>query len=146
MTATATTTARVPFGALLRVNLIAAVLAAAATEALTAVVRAAGVDLAVGDPGGSPDSVVPVAAGACALSVATCMVVGIAIAALVNRFAARPARTYRITTGVLVLLSLAAPLTAVATSTPTRLTLVAAHLVAGAIVVTMVGRRLAGAR
>jgi hypothetical protein len=136
--------ARVPFRALLRVSLVATVLAAAATEALTAVVRGAGVHLAVGDPGGSAASVVPVNAGACAITIVMCMVVATAMAALINRRSLRPSRTYTIVTSVLVLASLVAPLTAAATSTPTRLTLIAAHLTAAAIVVPLVRRRLAG--
>ena len=69
-----------------------------------------------------------------------------AIAALINRRSSRPARTYRIATGVLVLVSLVAPLTAAATSTSTRLTLIAAHLIAAAVIVPLVSRRLASTR
>jgi hypothetical protein len=137
---------QVPFRAVLRVNLTATVFAAAATEALTAVVRAAGVHLAVGNPGGSAASVVPVNAGACAITIAVCMVIGTGIAALINARSSRPARTYRIATGVLVPVSLVAPLTAAATSTSTRLTLISAHLVAAAIIVPLVSRRLASTR
>lgn len=140
------TATRVPFRALLRTSLIATVLAAAATETFTAVVRASGVHLAVGDPGGSASSVVPVNAGACAISLAMVMVIGTGIAALINRRSSRPARTYRIATCVLVLVSLVAPVTAVATSTGTKLTLIAAHLIAAAITVPLVSRCLAGAR
>jgi Family of unknown function (DUF6069) len=136
---------RIPFRALLRVSLLATVLAAAATEALTAVVRAAGVHLAVGNPGGNASSVVPVNAGACAITIAMVMVIGTAIAALINRLASNPARTYLIATSTLVLVSLAAPLTAAATTTGSKLTLIAVHLVAAGIIVPLVGRRLAGA-
>jgi hypothetical protein len=139
-------TARVPFRGLLRTNLVATVLAAAATEAFTALVRAAGVHLAVGDPGGSASSVVPVNPGACAITLAMVMVLGIGLAALINWRSARPARVYTIATSVLVLVSLVAPLTAAATSTGTKLTLVAAHLIAAAIVIPLVGRRLEGTR
>jgi Family of unknown function (DUF6069) len=45
-------------------------------------------------------------------------------------------------TGALVLVSLLAPLTAAATSTSTKLTLIVAHLIAAAIVVPLVRRRL----
>jgi uncharacterized membrane protein YoaK (UPF0700 family) len=138
------TAARVPRGSLLRVSLGATGLAAAATEALTATVRAAGVHLAVGNPGGDAASVVPVNVGACAIAIAMCMVIGTAIAALINRRSARPARTYRLTSSVLLLASLAAPLTAAATTTPTKLTLIAAHLTAAAIIVPLVSSRLAG--
>jgi hypothetical protein len=126
----------------LRASSIAAALAAAATEALTAVVRGAGVHLAVGDPGGSADSVVPVNAGACAIAIAMCMVIGTALAALISRRASRPARTYRITASMLVVASLTAPLTAAAAAGSTRLTLVAAHLLSGAIIVPLVSRSL----
>lgn len=124
---------------LLRVNLLVTIAAAAATETLTAVVRAAGVHLAVGNPGGTAASVVPVNADACAVTIAICMVIGTGIAALINRYASRPARTYRMVTGALVLVSLLAPLTAAATSTSTKLTLIAAHLIAAAIVVPWSG-------
>ncbi|WP_345348165.1 DUF6069 family protein [Actinoallomurus liliacearum] len=102
---------------MLRTNLVATVLAAAATEAFTALVRAAGVHLAVGDPGGSASSVVPVNFGACAIALAMVMVLGIGLAALINRRSSRPARAYTIATSALVLVSLAAPLIAAATST-----------------------------
>lgn len=135
-------TSRVPFRALVRTNVIATAFAAAATETLTATVRATGVHLAVGDPGGTAASVVPLDPGACAITVAMCMVFGTAIAALINRRSSRPARTYRITASTLVLVSLVAPLTAAATATSTKLTLIAVHLVAAAIIVPLVGRRL----
>jgi hypothetical protein len=137
-------TARVPFRGLLRTNLVATVLAAAATEAFTGLVRVAGVPLAVGDPGGSVSSVVPLNPGACAISLAMVMVLGIGLAALINRRSSRPARTYTIAASVLVLASMAAPLTAAATSTGTRLTLVAAHLIAAAVIIPLVRRRLKG--
>jgi hypothetical protein len=145
-TRTPATSAKVPVRALLRVSLVATVAAAAATETLTAIVRIAGVDLAVGDPGGSPSSVVPVTAGACALSVAMCMVIGTVMAALINWRSSRPARTYRIATVVLALLSLVAPLTAAGTDNATKFTLICAHLVAAAVVIPMVSRCLAGTR
>jgi hypothetical protein len=129
-----------------RVNLLVTIAAAAATEALTAGVRAAGVHLAVGDPGGTAASVVPVKAGAGAITVAIVMLIGTALAVLINRYASRPARTYRIVASALVVVSLAAPLTAAATSAGTKLTLIAAHLIAAAIVVPSVSRRLTAAR
>jgi hypothetical protein len=137
---------RVPLRSLVRVNLNAAVLAAAATESLTAAVRGAGVHLAVGNPGGTAADLLPVNFGACAISIAMCMVVGVAIAALINRRSSRPVRTYRIVTGVLVLVSFVPPLIAGATSASTKLTLIAAHLIAAAIIVPLVSRSLASSR
>ncbi|MFB4303550.1 DUF6069 family protein [Actinomadura sp. NTSP31] len=137
---------RVPLRGLLRTNLVATVLAAAATEAFTALVRVAGVHLAVGDPGGGASSVVPLDPGACAIALVMVMVFGFGLAALINRRSSRPARAYTLAASALALVSLAAPLTAAATSTGTRLTLVAAHLIAAAVIVPLVGRRLKGDR
>ncbi|MFC8451281.1 DUF6069 family protein [Kitasatospora sp. NPDC057223] len=148
-TATSTATApaaRVPFLALLRTNLLALILAAAATESFAALVRAAGVHLAVGDPGGEPSSVVPLHPGAFAISLAMVTVLGVGLTAVINRCSSRPVRVYTVVTSVLVLASLAAPLTAAATSTATKVTLVVAHLVAAAVIVPLVGRRLGDAR
>ncbi|UUZ61036.1 DUF6069 family protein [Nocardioides sp. B-3] len=84
-------------------------LAAVATESFTAVVRFAGVDLAVGDPGGHASSVVPVTAGACAISIAFCMVLGTALVAGIKRWATNPARVWWAVASVPVLASLIAP-------------------------------------
>jgi hypothetical protein len=145
-TSRTSTRTRVPFLALARTSAYAAGGAAVATESLTAVVRAAGVHLAVGDPGGSSDSVTPVGFGACTVSILLCMVIGTALAALLNRRSADPARRYRRAGVALVALSLVAPLTAAATSPATKLTLCAAHLIAAAIVIPLVSRRLAATR
>lgn len=131
--------------AVLTSNLLATAVAAAATEALTGLVRASGVHLAVGNPGGDASSVVAGGAGACAVVVVLVMVLGTGLATAVNRFANRPLRTYQVTAAVLVALSLLAPLTAAATSAGTKVCLVAAHLLAAAIVVPIVTRSLARA-
>ena len=64
---------------------------------------------------------------------------------LIARFANNPRRTYLRTALPLLVLSLAAPLAAADTATSTKLTLAAAHLIAGAIIIPTVARRL-GAR
>ncbi|MBY8877243.1 DUF6069 family protein [Actinacidiphila acidipaludis] len=61
---------------------------------------------------------------------------------LIARFAKNPARLYLRTALPLLALSLAAPLTAADTATSTQLVLAAAHLIAGAIIVPVVARRL----
>ncbi|NEA34330.1 DUF6069 family protein [Streptomyces sp. SID13031] len=139
---TAATAERVSVRNLIKASLVAVVLAALAAEVLTALVRAAGVDLAVGNPGGKADSVVPVAFGACAISLTLAMIAGTLLALLINRFSSHPARTYIRTTIVLTVASLAAPLTAAGTSTATKLTLIAVHLTAASIIIPAVGRRL----
>src|SRR5262249_53337324 len=65
---------------------------------------------------------------------------------LIARFAKTPRRTYLRTALPLLALSLAVPLTAADTPVSTRLTLAAAHLIAGAIIVPAVARRLSRPR
>jgi hypothetical protein len=65
---------------------------------------------------------------------------------LIARFAKHPERSYLRTALPLLVLSLAAPLTAADTAISTKLTLAAAHLIAGAIIIPAVARRLARVR
>jgi hypothetical protein len=65
---------------------------------------------------------------------------------LMGRFSKNPRRTYLRTALPLLALSLAVPLTAADTATSTRLTLAAAHLIAGAVIIPTVARRLARLR
>jgi hypothetical protein len=62
--------------------------------------------------------------------------------ALMARFAKNPPRAYLRTALPLLVLSLAVPLTASDTATSTKLTLAAAHLIAGAVIVPIVAWRL----
>ena len=65
---------------------------------------------------------------------------------LMARFSKNPSRTYLRTALPLLALSLAAPITAADTAISTKLTLGAAHLIAGAIIIPVVARRLARPR
>jgi Family of unknown function (DUF6069) len=65
---------------------------------------------------------------------------------LMARFSKEPGRIYLRTALPLLALSLAVPLTAADTATPTKLTLAAAHLIAGAIIIPVVARRLSQPR
>jgi hypothetical protein len=65
---------------------------------------------------------------------------------LMARFAKNPKRTYLRTALPLLVLSLATPLTAADTAISTKLTLAAAHLIAGAIIIPAVARRLSRER
>ena len=65
---------------------------------------------------------------------------------LMARFAKNPKRTYLRTALPLLALSLAVPLTAADTAISAKLTLAAAHLIAGAIIIPTVARRLSRAR
>ncbi|MFG3299319.1 DUF6069 family protein [Micromonospora chersina] len=122
------------FGAPIRAGVLATVAASAATMAVAAAGHAAGVSL---DLGGAP---IPVA-GFGVLTAAFSLV-GVVIAALLSRFARRPRRTFVRTTVVLTVLSLAPDLIADA-GAATKVLLMLTHLVAAAIVVPAVARRLA---
>jgi len=65
---------------------------------------------------------------------------------LMARFTKTPKRTYLQTALPLLALSLAVPLTAADTATSTKLTLAAAHLITGAIIIPVVARRLSRPR
>lgn len=60
----------------------------------------------------------------------------------VARFSKNPRRTFLRTALPLLALSLAVPITAADTAISTKLTLAAAHLIAGAIIIPVVARRL----
>jgi len=143
-TAHTTSRTRAPLGRLLAVSAGATVVAGAVTEAWVALARVAGVHVAVGDFFGDP-SVAPQAipAGSYAFSIALCMVVGTAIAALLNWRARRPARTYVVIAAVLTFVSLGAPLVSAGATAGTKVTLIVAHLIAAAVIVPMVARCLA---
>ncbi|RLP85372.1 DUF6069 family protein [Micromonospora sp. CV4] len=136
MTTTANTTRATTstFAALIGTGVIAAVAASAATMAVAAVGHAAGISL---DLDGAP---IPVA-GFGVLTVAFSLI-GVVIAALLSRFARRPRRTFVRTTVVLTVLSLVPDVIADA-GTATKALLMLTHLVAAAIVIPAVARRLA---
>src|SRR3954469_22007073 len=141
-----TTATRAPYRKLLLVNLAATVAAGAASEAWAAIVRGMGVGLNVGDPFGSADHTTPITFGACAFSIALCMVLGTAIGAGINCRARRPAHTYVVVAVTLTVVSLGAPLAAAGATAATKFTLIVAHLIAAAVIIPLVARCLAGRR
>lgn len=128
--ATATATFR---PALWRPALVSGVAAAAATTALAAALRAAGVPLAVD---GAPIPLV---------GFATLTLIGVALGFLLalglRRFARTPRHTFVMTTTALTAASLIPDLLGTATL-DTRLSLMALHLVAAAIVIPALASRL----
>jgi len=141
-TTNTTTRTRAPYGRLVLVNLGATVAAGVATEAWAGIVRAAGVDLRIGDPFGDPSSAMTLPVGACATSIVMCMVLGTALAVGLNWKAKRPAYTYVVVACALTVVSLGAPLVAAGTSAATKFTLIVAHLIAAAVIVPLVARCL----
>jgi Family of unknown function (DUF6069) len=95
------------------------------------------------DPFGDPSSAVPITAGACAVSIALCIILGTAMAALITRRSARPARTYVAIAGALTFVSLGAPLVSAGAGTAAKVTLIVAHLIAAAVIIPLVVRCLA---
>jgi Family of unknown function (DUF6069) len=78
-----------------------------------------------------------------ALPTLMCAAIGTGLAVALARRAKRPAHTFTVVTTVLSALSLISPVFAGATAPATKTTLVAAHLLAAAIVIPTLARRLA---
>jgi hypothetical protein len=119
---------------LVRTTAVATLVAAAAVELFVALVKATGADVAIqGNPLGF---------GGCTVALLMCMVPAVALIAGVRRWAGHPARAWVRITVALTAVSFVPDLTVSSTSTGSRLTLMAAHLVAAAIIVPLVARRL----
>ncbi|WP_238007133.1 DUF6069 family protein [Dactylosporangium sp. AC04546] len=121
-------------GTLIGTGVVAAAAASAATMAVAAAGHAAGVSL---DMSGEP---IPVS-GFGVLTAAFSLI-GVAIAAVLSRVARRPRRAFVRTTVVLTVLSLVPDVIADA-GAATKALLMLTHLVAAAIVIPAVARRLA---
>ncbi|MBF9130297.1 hypothetical protein I0C86_15230 [Plantactinospora sp. S1510] len=121
-------------GALIGTGVVAAVTASAATMAVAAAGHAAGISL---DISGAP---IPVTGFGVLTAVFS--LIGVVIAAVLSRFARRPQRTFIRTTVVLTVLSLV-PDVIVDAGTATKALLMLTHLVAAAIMIPALARRLA---
>jgi hypothetical protein len=131
---TATTTATTSTGALITTGLVATAGAGVATMAVAAGGHAAGISL---DMAGAP---IPVTGFGVLTAVFS--LVGLVLAVALARWAGTPQKTFIRTTVALTALSLVPD--AIADSTPaTKALLMATHLVAAAIVIPAVARRLA---
>jgi hypothetical protein len=119
---------------MLAAGAVATVVASVATASVAAAGNAAGISL---DVAGAP---IPVTGFA--MLTAIFSVVGLVLAAVLARFAKRPRTAFVRTTVVLTVLSLVPDVLADATS-GTKVLLMVTHLVAAAIVIPAVARRLA---
>jgi len=119
---------------LVATGLVAAVGAAAATVAVAAAGHAAGISL---DVSGAP---IPLA-GFATMTV-ICAIAGLVLAAVLSRVARHPRTAFVRSTVVLTVVSLGPDLLAQATPA-TKMLLMLTHLVAAAIVIPAVARRLA---
>jgi hypothetical protein len=136
MTTTANTTRATTsgVGALIGAGVLATVAASAATMVVAVAGRTAGISL---DVSGAP---IPVAGFGLLTTVFS--LVGVVLAALLARFAPRPRHAFVRTTAALTVLSLV-PDAIADTDTATKALLMLTHLVAAAIVIPAVARRLA---
>jgi hypothetical protein len=123
-----------------QVSLFSGAIALVVIEAYGAAARAAGVPMTAAAFGAHHASTV--GAGALAFGVALGVFWATVLAAAFGRFTTRPARAFGVTTMTMLALSLTGPLTAHA-ATSTKLTLVCGHLIAAAIIIPAVTRRLA---
>ncbi|MEU7908507.1 DUF6069 family protein [Actinoplanes sp. NPDC049118] len=134
-TANPTRAAAPGIGALTITGVAAAAVASAATMAVAAAGRAAGISL---DVSGAP---IPVTGFGVLTAVFS--LVGLVLAVALSRWARHPRRTFVRTTVVLTVLSLVPDVIADA-APATKALLMITHLVAAAIVIPAVARRLAG--
>lgn len=129
----ATTTAAPSAGSLLRGGAVATVVAAAATAVVAAAGQAAGISLAV--------SGAPIPPSGFAVLTGIFSVVGLLIAVALRRFAGSPRTAWIRTTVALTVLSFVPDVLADA-ATSTKALLMVTHVVAAAIVIPAVARRL----
>jgi hypothetical protein len=123
-----------------QVSALAAAAAAVTTELYGLAARAAGIPMAAAGFGAASATAITV--GMFAMGTLICAFWGTLLAVVLARYAAHPARHYLRVTLVLTAISLAAPLSAAHTATSTRFALAAAHLLAAAVIIPTVTRRL----
>jgi Family of unknown function (DUF6069) len=139
MTTTATSTATTSVPVWL-VSALAGLAAAVATELYGLAARAVGIPMRAGSIGASIAE--PISFGMFAMGTLICVFWGTILAVILARFASRPAAVYLWITVMLAALSLAGPFGAGATALSTKLMLALAHVLAAAIVIPAVTRRL----
>ena len=126
-----------------QVSYLSGLAASAAVEAWGLAARAAGVPMRAAGLGAHHAT--PVTAGMFAMGTMVVTFWFTFAVVLIARFARKPGRTYLCTALPLLVLSLAVPLTAADTAISTKVTLAVAHLIAGAIIIPAVARRLSRA-
>ena len=126
------------------VNWLAALAASVAVEAWGLAARAAGVPMRAAGTGSHHAT--PITVGMFAMGTLVVTFWFTFVVVLIGRFARNPERAYLRTALALLGLSLVVPLTAADTATSTKLTLGIAYLIAGAIIIPTVARRLRGTR
>jgi len=127
-----------------QVSYLSGLLASIVVEVWGLAARAAGVPMRAAGLGSAQSS--PITVGMFAMGTMVVIFWFTFALVLMARFATNPRRIYLRTTLPLLVVSLAVPMTAADTALSTKLTLAAAHLIAGAIIIPMVARRLSQLR
>ncbi|MFB8247033.1 DUF6069 family protein [Streptomyces sp. NPDC055952] len=125
-------------------GLLATLAGAVVTEVLALAARAAGVPMEAASPGAKEAAAIPV--GGFFGGVVFWSVAGIVLAVALARWARRPARTFTVTTVALTVLSLVGPAVAPHTAVSTQVVLAVSHLVAAAVIIPPLARRLSRVR
>ncbi|MFC7844936.1 DUF6069 family protein [Streptomyces sp. NPDC001046] len=125
-------------------GLLATLAGAVVTEVFALAARAAGVPMEAASPGAKEAAAIPV--GGFFGGVVFWSVAGIVLAVALARWARRPARTFTVTTVALTVLSLAGPAVAPHTAVSTQVVLAVSHLVAAAVIIPPLARRLSRVR
>lgn len=126
------------------VGVAAALAGSVATEVYGLVARGVGVPMEAGSFGAAESE--PITVGLFAMGTLMSSFWGIVLAVLLARFAKHPSRTFVRATIVLTAVSLAGPLGAGDTALSTKLMLCLAHLIAAAIIIPPLARRLSSVR
>ena len=137
LTSTASSLARRPVW---QVSYLSGLAASVAVEIWGLIARSAGVPMRAAGLGSHHATSITVGMFAMGTMVVTFWFTFAVI--LMARYAKNPGRTYLRAALPLLAVSLAVPLTAADTAISTKLTLAAAHLIAGAIIIPAVARRL----
>jgi uncharacterized protein DUF6069 len=124
-----------------QVSVLASLAGAAVTEAFGLAARGVGVPMEAASPGAKEAAEIGV--GGFAFGVLFWSVAGIVLALVLARWAKKPARTFFVTTVTLTALSLAGPALAPHTAVSTQVVLALSHVVAAAVIIPVVTRRLA---
>ncbi|NGO13499.1 hypothetical protein G5C60_39355 [Streptomyces sp. HC44] len=124
-----------------QVGVLATLAGAIVTEVFGLIARGVGVPMAAASPGAKEAA--EITAGAFVGGVLFWSIPGIVLAVVLARWAKRPARTFVVITVALTALSLAGPAVAPHTATSTQVVLALSHVVAAAVIIPALARRLA---
>ena len=123
-----------------RVGVVATLVGAAVTELFSLAARSIDIPMAAADPGAEHAKDIPV--GGFFMAVVMWGLVGVVLAAALRRWTHNPARIFVVTTVTLTALSLLGPAFAAHTETSTKIVLAVAHVIAAAVIIPPIARRL----